>query len=324
MLLGIGTTIVGMEPPLELKVTKDKDRKSASSSSQSSSNSGGQISGFEAIALNEPVKLDTARLEKDGKIPIRNMDDLVRVLKAQGIDIEKFHEIEQAQEKNQKRASLVYAPEIPTLNMANVKRDISNQSGGKKTPDLEAGSNEEENISMEDAVNFFVSCMHEKHAHNKSKKTGIDLEPIKPDLIKKFKIAHNTPPPSPHEDNSEVQDLQKIKKGVAALRKASYYQITARANRDQQLPQSPATKRVRELKPLEILRGVGGITNDPEVHDNVQALEHMALSILSQQAGRTKQVETTLARTQYGGGTVAGLVIVLTGIITNIITKKTC
>lgn len=297
-------TIIAMDPPLKLK-----DRKDVSSSSHS--NSGGEVSEFQTIEIHRKGSpaLDTARLKQQGKIVIsdedlHNLAALEEALKQKGSKVEK-----------EKRKSIIY---MPQLDLAALARDLSGGSVKKgqtrgQMPDLEKGGSSEEldEQAMEQAFEFFAHYMKDK-----SQNPDLDLKVIKSDLIKKFKKAHNTPPPTPN-DNPKIQKRHKTKQAVDALRKGSVYQATARTKRAQ-LPQSPALNRAREPRPLEIL---SSIINEPEVHESIQSVEQMVLNLLS---AKQQQTQNSLTNTRYGG--VIGAVVTggVSALIAYLGTKKSC
>lgn len=307
MLLGIGSTVITMEPPLGHK-DKEKDRKSASSSS---SGSDGQVSAFDEIELHrrESPQLDTARLKQLGKIVISdedivNLEALEQALKQKGSKVEK-----------EKRKSIIY---MPQLDLAALARDLSGGSVQKgktrgKLPDLEKGEASEglDEQAIEQAFEFFAHYMKDKLEN-----PDLDLKVIKSALIKKFKKAHNTPPPTPN-DNPKIQKRQKTKQAVDALRKGSVYQATARTKRAQ-LPQSQALNRAREPRPLEIL---SSIINEPEVHECIQSVEQMVVNLLAQ---KNQQTQSSLTNTRYGGAIATLISAGASALITYLSTKKSC
>lgn len=310
ILLGCGSSLLSFEPPQSVK--KEKDRESASSSS-SSSGSKGQIStSFNNVPLDDldMNKMDTSRMEQDGKVVISSEEELNKMLQKRGINLDTM-------KQEEKRISIVYMP--PSLNLAAITRDTSNQSRSRKTPDLERGPDvrphydqeaEEETFDKEFA--FFVEYMREK-----TKNPKLNLKSVESELKKDFRNAHNTPPSTPH-DTPEAKDLQKKKKTVEALRKASIYQETAREHRLQNIPRSPALEKAREPRALEILHT---FFTDKDVHDSLEGLKDEIIGLLAEKNDKT---QTSLTNTRYGG-TLVGLVVSgLTAIITYLGTKKSC
>lgn len=296
--------LMAFEPP-QSKGDKDKNRVSANSSSSSGSGSTGE-SGMTTIELHRrgSPTLDTARLQQQGKIVISNAGDLLKLeeaLQRQGV---------QLGSRVGERRSIIY---LPQLDLAVVARDMSGGSANKPhVMDVEKGSSEElDNQAMEQAFNFFVNYMKEK-----SENPDLDLRYIKKDLIKKFKKAHNTPPPTPN-DNPKIARRQQTKQGVEALRKASYVQQTARTKRAE-LPKTPISNRTREPKPLEI---VESLLNDPAMQEGIQSLEKMVINLLAE---RNQQTQTSLNNTRYGGIIGALASAGLTALVTYLGTKKNC
>ena len=136
---------------------------------------------------------------------------------------------------------------------------------------------------FEEIFDFFSKCILDK--------AQVDITPIKRRLIEEFEKAHNTPPPTPHDDE-KTQKVQKTKKAVDVLRTATQYQASARTQRAQQVKQSPILHQAREPKPLEILSTVASVANDPAVHDNLQTVEHLVMGLLSQKLGETQDSKT--------------------------------
>lgn len=307
LMLGISCYLISMEPQ-----DGHKDRVSTSSSS---SGSGGEVSAFENVGLHRKGSptLDTARLQQQGKIVITDADinNLARLAALE----EELKKKGSRVENSDKRRSVIYMPQLDLLAL---ERDLSGGSVQKQKKrgepaDLEKGNLSEEwdKEALKQAYEFFVHYYKDKH-----NSPDLDLKAIEKDLLSIFKRAHNSPPSTPN-DKPEVQKDQKTKQALAALRKGSVYQATARTRRAQ-LPQSPALSRAREPRPLEIL---STIINEPEVHESIQTVEQMVVSLLAQ---KHQEAQNTLTNTRWGGGAVSLVGMLLTGVITNIITKKSC
>lgn len=312
LILVASCSVWAMDPPKGHKEDQNKQKERTSNLSSSSSGSGAEASSFMTIELHRKGSptLDTARLKEQGKIVIsdedlHNLAALEEILKQKaGSKVEK-----------EKRKSIIYMPE---LDLAALERDFSSGSVKKgqtrgQTPDLEKGGSSEEldEKAMEQAFEFFAHYMKDK-----SQNPDLDLKVIKSDLIKKFKKAHTTPPPTPN-DNPKIQKRQKTKQAVDVLRKGSVYQATARTKRAQ-LPQSPALNRAREPRPLEILNS---IINEPEVHESLQSVEQMVVNLLAQ---KNQQTQNSLTNTRYGGALATVVTGVATAVITYLGTKKSC
>lgn len=311
ILLGNMINVTAMEPQ---GGHKDKERigKVVSSQSGSSSSSGshGEVSVFDAIELhrNGSPALDTARLQQQGKIIIKdedlqNLAELERKLKLAGSRVE----------SSEKRKSVIYMPE---LNLAAMGRDLSGGSVYRgQAGDLEKGNSHDdlEQQAMEETFAFFLQYMKDK-----SQNPNLDLKVIKSDLLKKFKKAHNTPPTTPNDTaNTKIQKLQKRKQGVVALRKGSTYQATARAKREL-LPQSPALSRARDAKPMEILTA---LMAEPEVQEGLQSIEQLVVNLLAE---KNKQTQSSLQNTRYGGILATLISAGASALITYLGTKKSC
>lgn len=315
------TLVAGMngafsfEPP---QLSKEKSRMSGTSSSSSSHGGSGSAvingegSDFTSVELHRKgsPQLDTARLKEQGKIVISDVSDLLKLqesLEKQGV---------QLGGRSGERRSIIY---MPQLDLAAVARDMSGGSVYRSQPlDLEKGSSDDHDTqAMEQACDFLVHYMNEK-VNN----PNIDFKTYKKDLVKKFKKAHSSPPPSPHDAQnpklySKLQRRQKTKQATEVLRKASYVQQTARTRRAE-LPPVPLSDRTREPKPVEI---VESLLADKAVQEGMQTLETMVLSLLAE---RNKQTESSLTNTRYGGVIGALASAGLTALVTYLGTKKSC
>ena len=287
LLLSVAISIQSME-----MVEKEKGRITPSSSA-SSSGSDAVVSPF------ENVDLASASPQKE-IIIVRSLEDLETIMKSQGVTFK---------EKASKRLSIVY---MPNIKLDEVKKEVAQKPAAvNKDKDVEKGLPSEPN-DFEEIFDFFSKCILDK--------TQVDITPIKRRLIEEFEKAHNTPPPTPHDDE-KTQKVQKTKKAVDVLRTATQYQASARTQRAQQVKQSPILHQAREPKPLEILSTVASVANDPAVHDNLQTVEHLVMGLLSQKLGETQDSKT---RTTWVTAAIGGGSSIAAAVIAYLATKKTC
>ncbi|GMU19831.1 MAG: hypothetical protein AMXMBFR12_10220 [Candidatus Babeliales bacterium] len=295
------SSLFAFEPPV-----KEKDRGTSSySSSDSGSGSKGQKSFLENIELHrkDSPQLNTARLEQEGKIVVKNLDELARILNERGI------QLVNATQKEEKRASIIYMPEVPALNLGAITRDISNQKKASTTPDLEKGSSNQSNQSEPDFEKMFDFYLMYLREHK-----DMDICQIKKRMINKFKKAHNSPPPSPQASPKEIK-RENAKKVVRVLHDASCYHETARTKRTEDIQRSPQLTSARPPKALEVLNA---LVKDPEVNKGLDELESIAYRLLSEKLTDTKSAKL---RSEIVGGVVSVVGTVASAVITYLVTK---
>lgn len=302
LVLMISCSLIAMDEPPRLAKLKERE----SGSNNSSSGSDSQASAFDNVELHRhgSPTLDTARLEQEGKIVIRNEQDIQKYaaeLQKRGIVID-------SKTEKGRPASIVYMPElsaIPTLNMAAIVRDKPNQ--GKRTPDLEKGSSNQSNQGEPDFEKAFEYCLK----YLKEKK-DMDISQVKNRMIEKFKKAHNTPPDSPKSSR------QKTKKVVQALHDASQYHETARTKRTQEIQRNPVLQSAREPRALEV---INALIKDPEVHSGLEAMEQIAFKLLSKKLTETQDSKT---KTTWVTASIGALASIIAAGLTYLGTKHSC
>ncbi len=304
IILLIANKAAAMENPekraaLELPLAMELVAHSADTSSRASRHSSPDASESYQNPAFEEVSLKEKPLEKEksgghielpsGTIIVRTPEALQQLLSARGVVLN----------EGAKHRSIVYMPELDIRGIAG-----DPEKGYHQDPDVK---------DFEEIFAVFASYLKGKC------KNDVDLSPIKNKLIKKFQDAHCTPPPTPHDDD-HTKEAQKTKAAVHALHTASQYQATVRTHRQQQLEQHPHLQHARDPKASEAIGWLQSIATS-EVKDGLEAAEHAALELLSQ---KTQETTTTLSRTRVWGTIGGGVVAVVVGVVTNLLTRKDC
>lgn len=269
VLLGLGTTIISMDPPFGLKA-KEKERNEKESNSSTTSGSGASLSQFEAINLKDAPQ--PGKTQGKGIIVIHSLEDLDRLMKDRGIDLDEID----------KHNSIVY---LPKMDLVALEREITPQ-------------HDEEHFV--EVVNFYKELLKQN--------SGKDISKIERRLAQKFKELHDSPPATPHEEENEekrkaAEQFNQAQKAVQALRLAAVHQSTLRTNREQDKKRSPVGRRMpREAKPFEILERVAA---DPNVQENLKVLETIAFNLLGEKVTETQNSKTTTTWVTAGIGALA-------------------